>query len=391
METRLNFSNNMASKTTISSIKKDYLDGMEQINAGTLFPPNYIKIFCTLIMHPKGISQEEIQNITKIPLGPISEILQTLIDEKWAEKLPKTPGIRKRTYVAQYTFPQFFGSIFDKFAIAYKKLSAKLPHLIEKSNKLGDHPIVNRDHKFFDFMKWLTDTMIDLFNEALEQIKNPLKLIQTTEEKLPTPDHGYWDILKSYPAFTDVKSIKQSQSTEEVTILAKSKEIRDQFYAIINESADFMGVSPDIGNILLYFLLCGTNLTQNDLIAEFNMPRSRISRNIHRLENYHLLHSSKKPSSRVIYYQTNITLAQLIIGKMDGFVTYSILVKEMIRKRLTELDAFKLEPEYEQLHSFFLSNMEAYTLFERLGRYLQRQIYFRVKELEKHPFKFFQK
>jgi DNA-binding transcriptional regulator GbsR (MarR family) len=378
---------------SIISLKQNYLEFMEQINAGFLFPPNYIKIYCVLMMHPKGITQEEIQILTNIPLGPVSELIQSLIDEGWAEKLPKIPGIRKRTYIAKCTFPQYFSTLFDKISTAYLTLSKELPLILDLIHQLGAHPMVDRDHKFFDFMKWLIDTMIEMFKEGIEQIQNPVQLMQTIEDKAIMSDNNYWELLKTYPAFTQEVGIFQpkSQNEQNIQILGRLKDIRSKFYNIIASSANFMGVNSDLGIITLYFLLCGTALSQEDLIEEFNLPRSRISRNLRKLEDYNLITHFRKPSSRTILYQTRISLAQLIIGKMDGFVLYSIKVKEYIRNLLQSLDNFKNEDDFGTYRQFFLSNIEAYTMFERLGRYLQRQLYFRVKALEKHPIYFFQK
>ena len=93
-------------------IKKEFIQFMENIHEGLLFPKNFFGCMMAVFIEQKPTTQERIEELTGYSRATISQMLK-LIQINYQLKKIKEPGIRKKYYTISEYITRAFAIYFN--------------------------------------------------------------------------------------------------------------------------------------------------------------------------------------------------------------------------------------------------------------------------------------
>ena len=360
-------------------IKRKFIEYMEEIHVGLLFPKKFIGCMMVVVIENEPITQNRIEELTGYSKTTISQMLN-LIQIKFPLIQIKKPGIRKKFYKFDLTIREFMIHFLQAIIDSYKDRVDFMIPLIEDIE-----PFTQKHSKFYNFKQFLEKfynisiLYLNLLSETEDQFKNMVKTGQINASELL--NYNFLSSQKNLEYLQYLLKPQESppsyskKQTINMDLLEIYKKFKSDYYQKYRENltlgeSQTMLAKSIIGTELL---MENRPLTQEEIESATNIHRSIISDALKLLLEWKMVKLIKKPSDRKKYYVLVQSWDQRMINKLRVNMRYAFKVKEKMANFLK-----KIEKNNDDTTSNTLSNF----LQEINHCYHQFEMYFRLLELK---------
>jgi DNA-binding transcriptional regulator GbsR (MarR family) len=340
-----------------------FFQSMDSIHQKLGYRKHYVAILLTIIMEKEGISQDRIRRITKIPLGPTSEILELLISQGFITKI-KRPKEREKIYRTEISLEDFFLKITDRLAQSYEIIQNKVApihqafqQLIEKEPKLKENSQIIHFHVLLSLYYTLVEKGIKIMHNL-----NRTDISPTLNEN--QIDQIGQDLEQKWGEFFN--NITQMNSNLlETHILKEFQAIKVSFYNHLNDLMEGIGFTKGLGSLLFGLWAMGKECTQEQLAQEIGRSRSSISGDLKKLTKLRYVTWRKYPNDRKIYYKMQSTILSSFFQKMKALRIYSRTVVSLAIQYQDILEDPVREIKNRKILQFLKELIETFEKFDR--------------------------
>ncbi len=319
-------------------IRRDLVQKISNLGKEYYQNPQASLVFTAILIHPDGITQDELMSLTALPRTTISGALTTLRTLGFISVV-KHSNLRKKVYLSSLDQNDAFRRY--------------LQHLLQNFEETGGFPQIILDQlQTLPSSAQKTPTIIHFIEYLLHFQKSNAFVISYFKQYLSrsfTPPHvpdkarnqiiqrmqkSLVDILHKFPQETDLKNPARN---EDPNITLRLDEIKRDYFRRFMNLMEKTEKTP-LYSVLVNLLYIEADAPTQDRIKNLiNAPRSTLSDALRRVENDHLIKSLRFRQDRKIHYFPSIPRQLLLPFKLFSQLRSLVTLLDGLRQKYQKI------------------------------------------------------
>ena len=372
---------------TLDDIKKDFINWMDKIHTGLLFPKNYFGCMMAVFIEQKPIPQDRIKELTGYSKTTISQMLK-LIQVNFPLTAIKKPGSRKKYFTINIGTKEFMISFLSMIINSYKdKIDFFIPLIEELKPYTNKHPRFVNFKQFLETFHKFSTLYINLLMDTTDDFR---ELVE--KGKIKSAYLSNIDILSSQESLNQLQNLLKPKtppkSFSDRRILDKQlantyMQLKNKYYQKFRENLTIARSQSEVARSIIAteLLLEQRPVTQKEIEEATNFQRSTISSSLKLLLEMKMIQIIKRPSDRKKYYLAVQSWDTRTINRFKLSINYAKIMKEKISYLLEMIDDVETNDEKSSLIEFFNQIYYSYEQYEQYFKLLELKfLNIRLKE-----------